>query len=141
MRLYGKTALITGAARGIGFEFARAYIAEGATVALADVNAAALAKAVADLGPKAVAVQMDVTSQTSIASAADSIAFCTLSPRLRLWKTRSVMLPSIDVRSRGRKAYRPPLRSTHSRSTAPATATREYPRPHCRGCSASCGAG
>ena len=66
MRLYGKTALITGAARGIGFEFARAYIAEGATVALADVNAAALAKAVADLGPKAVAVQMDVTSQTSI---------------------------------------------------------------------------
>ena len=66
MRLHGKTALITGAARGIGFEFARAYIAEGATVALADVNAAALAKAVADLGPKAVAVQMDVTSQTSI---------------------------------------------------------------------------
>ena len=66
MKLHGKTALITGAARGIGFEFARAYIAEGATVALADVNAAALAKAVADLGPKAVAVQMDVTSQTSI---------------------------------------------------------------------------
>jgi NAD(P)-dependent dehydrogenase (short-subunit alcohol dehydrogenase family) len=66
MRLHGKTALITGAARGIGLEFARAYIAEGATVALADVNAAALAKAVADLGPKAVAVQMDVTSQASI---------------------------------------------------------------------------
>ena len=28
MRLAGKTALITGAARGIGLEFARAYIAE-----------------------------------------------------------------------------------------------------------------
>ncbi len=66
MRLHGKTALITGAARGIGFEFARAYIAEGATVALADVNAAALQKAVVELGPKAVAVQMDVTSQDSI---------------------------------------------------------------------------
>lgn len=66
MRLAGKTALITGAARGIGFEFARAYIAEGATVALADINAAALERAVAELGPKAVAVQMDVTRQDSI---------------------------------------------------------------------------
>ena len=66
MRLSGKTALITGAARGIGFEFARAYIADGATVALADINAAALDKAVAELGPQAVAVQMDVTAQDSI---------------------------------------------------------------------------
>ena len=66
MRLAGKSALITGAARGIGFEFARAYIAEGAEVALADINAGALAKAVAELGPKAHAVQMDVTSQASI---------------------------------------------------------------------------
>ena len=66
MRLAGKSALITGAARGIGFEFARAYLAEGAEVALADINAGALAKAVAELGPKAHAVQMDVTSQASI---------------------------------------------------------------------------
>ena len=66
MRLAGKSALITGAARGIGFEFARAYIAEGAEVALADINAASLAKAVAELGPKAHAVQMDVTNQASI---------------------------------------------------------------------------
>ncbi len=66
MRLHGKTALITGAARGIGFEFARAYIAEGATVALADINAAALDRAVADLGARAMAVQMDVTRQDSI---------------------------------------------------------------------------
>jgi galactitol 2-dehydrogenase len=66
MRLHGKTALITGAARGIGFEFARAYIAEGATVALADINAAALDRAAAELGPNAVTVQMDVTRQDSI---------------------------------------------------------------------------
>ena len=66
MRLAGKTALITGAARGIGFEFARAYIAEGARVALADINAEAVAKAAASLGPKAIGIQMDVTSQASI---------------------------------------------------------------------------
>ncbi len=66
MRLAGKSALITGAARGIGLAFARAYIAEGAQVALADINADALAGAVADLGPQAHAVQMDVTDQTSI---------------------------------------------------------------------------
>lgn len=66
MRLQGKTALITGAARGIGLEFARAYIAEGATVALADINADAVAKAAGSLGAKAIAVQMDVTRQDSI---------------------------------------------------------------------------
>lgn len=66
MRLQGKTALITGAARGIGLEFARAYIAEGAKVALADINANAVTEAAAGLGPQAVAVQMDVTRQDSI---------------------------------------------------------------------------
>jgi len=75
MRLQGKTALITGAARGIGLEFARAYIAEGAKVALADINAEAVAKAAASLGPQAVAVQMDVTRQDSIeAGFAEAVA-------------------------------------------------------------------
>lgn len=66
MRLAGKTALITGAARGIGLEFARAYIAEGAMVALADINGAAAEAAAASLGPQAIAVQMDITRQDSI---------------------------------------------------------------------------
>ncbi|MEN9410061.1 MAG: hypothetical protein RL216_2035 [Pseudomonadota bacterium] len=74
MRLQGKTALITGAARGIGLEFARAYIAEGARVALADINAEAVEKAAQSLGPQAVAVQMDVTRQDSIdAGFADAV--------------------------------------------------------------------
>jgi len=66
MRLAGKTALVTGAARGIGLELARAYIAEGATVALADINGEAVAKAAAGLGPQAHGVRMDVTRQDSI---------------------------------------------------------------------------
>ena len=66
MRLHGKCALITGAARGIGLDFARAYIAEGATVTLADINRPALDAAVADLGPKARAQVIDVTDQASI---------------------------------------------------------------------------
>ena len=75
MRLQGKTALITGAARGIGLEFARAYLAEGAEVALADVNAGAVAAAARELGPKAHAVAMDVTDQASIdAGFAEAIA-------------------------------------------------------------------
>ena len=45
---------------------ARAYFAEGATVALADINADAVAKAAADLGPKDLGIQMDVTQQASI---------------------------------------------------------------------------
>lgn len=66
MRLQGKCALITGAARGIGLEFARAYLAEGAEVVLADINDAAVKAAAQSLGKGAHAVQMDVTDQASI---------------------------------------------------------------------------
>src|SRR3546814_16051876 len=66
MRLAGKTALITGAARGLGLEFARAYIAEGATVALADVDGDRVRNAAAALGPGAVAIRKDVTRQDEI---------------------------------------------------------------------------
>jgi len=66
MRLAGKTALITGAARGIGLEFARAYIAEGARVALTDIDSHAVRKGAEMLGSNAIAIDMDVTQQASI---------------------------------------------------------------------------
>ncbi len=65
-RLAGKTALITGAARGIGAAFAKAYVAQGARVAIADINIEG-ARARADaLGAGAIAVGMDITRQDSI---------------------------------------------------------------------------
>ena len=65
-RLEGKSALITGAARGIGFAFARRYVAEGARVAIADIDIARAHKAAAEIGDSAIAVEMDVTRQESI---------------------------------------------------------------------------
>jgi len=50
MRLEGKIALITGAARGIGLSIARAFDREGARVILTDINHAEVAREAAGLG-------------------------------------------------------------------------------------------
>lgn len=68
-RLQGKSALITGSARGIGRAFAEAYIREGATVAIADINLERAKTTADELGSSAYAVEMDVTSQVSIDAA------------------------------------------------------------------------
>jgi D-sorbitol dehydrogenase (acceptor) len=65
-RLKDKSALITGAARGIGAAFAKAYVAEGATVAIADVDLARAKETAALIGPNAYAVYLDVTIEASI---------------------------------------------------------------------------
>ncbi|MCA1494297.1 L-iditol 2-dehydrogenase [Sinorhizobium alkalisoli] len=68
-RLDGKNALITGSARGIGRSFAEAYIREGATVAIADIDMERARETAAEIGSAAYAVEMDVTRQGSIDAA------------------------------------------------------------------------
>ncbi len=68
-RLEDRQALITGAARGIGKAFAKAYVEEGATVCIADLNLQAAQQTAAQIGDRAIAVRMDVTRQDSIDAA------------------------------------------------------------------------
>jgi NAD(P)-dependent dehydrogenase (short-subunit alcohol dehydrogenase family) len=68
-RLEGKSALITGSARGIGRAFAEAYIREGASVAIADIDFERASKTAREIGENAYAVELDVTKQHSIDTA------------------------------------------------------------------------
>jgi NAD(P)-dependent dehydrogenase (short-subunit alcohol dehydrogenase family) len=70
--LDGKVAVVTGAARSIGLSVARRYAAEGASVVLADIDAAgaeAAAAELADGGLQAAATQVDVTDPGSVDAA------------------------------------------------------------------------
>ena len=72
-RLSGKSAIITGAARGIGQAFAKAYVKEGATVAIADVNFEGAEKTALEIGADAYAIRLDVTDQSSIDAAVKDV--------------------------------------------------------------------
>ena len=72
-RLDGKSALITGAARGIGKGFAKAYVNEGATVAIGDINIKAAEATADEIGDAAFAVQIDVSKQDSIDGAINAV--------------------------------------------------------------------
>lgn len=63
MRLADRTAVITGAARGIGAAVARSLLAEGANVVLTDVLDEAGEQLAAELGGKALYQHLDVTDE------------------------------------------------------------------------------
>jgi D-sorbitol dehydrogenase (acceptor) len=69
MKLRDKVAIVTGGARGIGEAIVRAYAAEGAKVAIADVETAKAEELAKQLGGAAIAVRLDVRDQAQIAAA------------------------------------------------------------------------
>ena len=72
MRLKDKVAIITGAAKGIGFATAKRFAQEGAKVMITDVNPDAV-KAAVDLIPGSEAFVMNVTDRASVEAAVDQI--------------------------------------------------------------------
>ena len=66
MRLKDKVAIVTGAASGFGAEIARQYVAQGAKVAVADINAAGAQAVAGELGGNAIAVTCDVARRADI---------------------------------------------------------------------------
>ena len=69
MTLAGKTALVTGAARGIGLAIASRFVADGARVALLDLDKAATEAAALKLGAGAIGIVADVTRSAQVNAA------------------------------------------------------------------------
>jgi NAD(P)-dependent dehydrogenase (short-subunit alcohol dehydrogenase family) len=68
-----RIALITGANQGVGFQVAKELVAKGLTVLVGSRNFARGEAASHEIGPGAIAVQLDVTDRVSIAAAAERI--------------------------------------------------------------------
>ena len=66
MRLEHKTAIVTGGASGFGAGIARKFIAEGARVLIADINAEAAEALARELGESAMAFGVDVSKRDSV---------------------------------------------------------------------------
>ena len=63
MKLQNKAAIVTGGASGIGLAIAQRFLAEGATVMLADINAAAAQERAAELGEGCAWVEADLSAE------------------------------------------------------------------------------
>jgi 3-hydroxybutyrate dehydrogenase len=77
MKLQGKSAIVTGAASGIGKAIADLLAREGAAVAIADINLAAAqaaAKSIEAAGGKAIGIAMDVTDEAAVNAGTDAVA-------------------------------------------------------------------
>ena len=73
MNTLSKTALVTGAARGIGLAIASRFAADGARVALLDLDGAAADAAAKEVGGGAIALAADVTKAAEVESAVSRV--------------------------------------------------------------------
>ena len=73
MSLSGQVALVTGGARGIGLAITRRLIADGARVALVDLDKSAVEAAAGALGAAAMAVVADVTRTDDVERAVGAV--------------------------------------------------------------------
>src|SRR5438876_561247 len=69
----GQTAVITGAASGLGLAIAKKLHAEGAHVAMLDLNEAALQSAAKEVGENATAFAVDITNEAQVGSCVERI--------------------------------------------------------------------
>ncbi len=72
MRLQGKTAIVTGGASGFGAGIVKKFVAEGAEVVIADLNAEAARAFAGELGEKAIAVEANVALSDAVKSVIDT---------------------------------------------------------------------
>jgi NAD(P)-dependent dehydrogenase (short-subunit alcohol dehydrogenase family) len=72
--LRGRTAIVTGAAQGLGAAIARRFAAEGARLALVDYNAAGLDEVAAQCGQNAIAIEADLSDAEDTRAAIAKIA-------------------------------------------------------------------
>jgi len=70
-KLDGKTAIVTGGARGIGLAIARRYIAEGARVVIADIDEGKGEELATDLGDAVAFQRTDVSQPDDVQAAVD----------------------------------------------------------------------
>src|SRR5437762_7849490 len=70
--LTGQAAAITGAARGIGKETARAFVREGMKVAIGDLDFATAQETARELGGGTIALELNVTDRSSMAAFLDA---------------------------------------------------------------------
>ncbi len=89
MNMKNKVVLITGAAGGIGQAMAKRFVAEGARVAIADINGEKAHATAIEMAGQTLAIAMDVTDETSVNSGVAEV--------VKRWGTVDVLISNAGV--------------------------------------------